>query len=89
MAALVWTGPNLLSIQYEVMMIVLISLEILVIMSRVILIVIDVEKSIDQALEEKEILKNTTAKAKTNEQVAIGSYVKKSNGSCSSWVVIE
>ena len=87
MAALVFTGPNLLSIQYEVMMIFLISMEILVIMSRVIIIVIEVERSIDQAIDEKEILRNATAK--TNEQVAIGSYVKKANGSGSSWVVIE
>ena len=56
MAALVLTGPNLLSIKYEVMIIALISLEIIVMMSRVIMIAIDVEKSIDQAREEKEAL---------------------------------
>ena len=87
MAALVWTGPNLLSIKYEVMIIALISLEIIVMMSRVIMIAIDVEKSIDQAREEKEALENATDKM--SEQVAIGSYVKKADGSGTSWVVID
>ena len=84
---MVWTGPNLLSIKYEVMMIALISLEIIVMMSRVIMIAIDVEKSIDQAREEKEALENATDKM--SEQVAIGSYVKKADGSGTSWVVID
>ena len=87
MAALVWTGPNLLSIKYEVMIIALISLEIIVMMSRVIMIAIDVEKCIDQAREEKEALENATDKM--SEQVAIGSYVKKADGSGTSWVVID
>ena len=56
-------------------------------MSRVIMIAIDVEKSIDQAREEKEALENATDKM--SEQVAIGSYVKKANGSGTSWVVID